>query len=196
MTSTQPNTASPAAGNFLRNLYFSRTVVQIVWAAVVIATAPASPAISVLLVVLYPLWDVICTVRDLRSNPQQTSRGLQIVNAVLGVAAAAGAGIFGNMQLRYAVAAFGVWALAAGLLQLGVGIARRKALKGQWAMMLSGAQSAAAGTAFLLGGLQGKVQVKDLGGYAVFGAVYFLVAGLLLHRKSLTEKEIAGAPGY
>jgi uncharacterized membrane protein HdeD (DUF308 family) len=193
MTSNQTSTHLPAAGNFLRNLYFSRTVVQIVWAAIVLATAPASPKLSVLLVVLYPLWDVICTVRDLRSNPQQTSKGLQQVNAVLGLAAAIGAGVFGSMQLRYAVAAFGIWALIAGLLQLGVGLARRKALKGQWAMVLSGVQSALAGTAFLLGGLQGKVHVKDLGGYAIFGGVYFLIAGLLLNRKSHAEKEIAGA---
>jgi hypothetical protein len=39
---------------------------------------------------------------------------------------------------------------------------------------------------FLLGRhivLQGKFHAKDLGGYAIFGAIYFLIAGILLSRK-------------
>jgi hypothetical protein len=50
-------------------------------------------------------------------------------------------------------------------------------------MILSGAQSTAAGVVFALGGLSGKFHIKDLGGYAIFGAIYFLVAGILLNRK-------------
>ena len=50
-------------------------------------------------------------------------------------------------------------------------------------MILSGAQSSAAGIAFILGGLAGKFHTKDMGGYAVFGAVYFLIGGILLSRK-------------
>ena len=81
------------------------------------------------------------------------------------------------------MAAFGGWAFIAGLLQLVVGVVRRQRLGGQWAMILSGAQSTAAGVAFVLGGLSGKVHIKDLGGYALFGALYFLIAGILLSRK-------------
>jgi hypothetical protein len=40
-----------------------------------------------------------------------------------------------------------------------------------------------AGAAFGFGGLHGKFHAKDLGGYAIFGAVYFLIAGILLSRK-------------
>ena len=50
-------------------------------------------------------------------------------------------------------------------------------------MILSGAQSTAAGFAFLLGGLSGKFDIKGIGGYAVFGAIYFLIGGILLSRK-------------
>ena len=78
---------------------------------------------------------------------------------------------------------FGAWAAAAGLAQLAVGIFRRKEFGGQWAMILSGLQSTAAGVAFILGALHGKTHIKDLGGYAIFGGVYFLIAGFLLHRK-------------
>ena len=50
-------------------------------------------------------------------------------------------------------------------------------------MILSGAQSTAAGIAFVLGGLGGKFHTKDMGGYAIFGAIYFLIGGILLSRK-------------
>ena len=50
-------------------------------------------------------------------------------------------------------------------------------------MILSGAQSMAAGITFVRGGLSGKFHMKDIGGYAVFGAIYFLVGGILLNRK-------------
>ena len=183
MVQDQASLSTSSSAHFLRNLYISRTAVQILWAAVVLATAPASPGLAVALTLLYPLWDVVCTVWDLRWNPQPTSRGLQRMNAILGVATAIAIGVFGSMQLRYAVAIFGAWALLAGVVQLGVGLARRRSLKGQWAMILSGAQSALAGTAFLVGGLREKMHIKDLGGYAIFGGVYFLIAGVLMHRK-------------
>jgi len=61
-------------------------------------------------------------------------------------------------------------------------------------MILSGLQSTAAGIAFGLGGLSGKVHVKDLGGYAIFGAIYFLIAGILLSRK-LSQASSAKAIG-
>lgn len=105
------------------------------------------------------------------------------MNAALGAITVVGIAVTAYSNPPYAVAIFGAWALIAGLLQLVVGILRRRHLGGQWAMILSGAQSTAAGVAFALGGLSGKFHIKDLGGYAIFGAVYFLVAGTLLNRK-------------
>ncbi|MBW8749679.1 MAG: hypothetical protein JF584_19415, partial [Acidobacteria bacterium] len=74
--------------------------------------------------------------------------------------------------------------------QLVAGLIRRKQLGGQWAMILSGAQSTEAGIAFVLGGLSGKLHAKDLGGYAIFGAVYFLIGGVLLSRKLSQVSEV------
>jgi hypothetical protein len=169
----------------LRNLYFVRTAFQVMWAAGVITTAIRQPQIAAVLFLLYPLWDVVCTVYDLNTSSQSGSaRTSQIVNAVLGVGAAIGIGLTVFHQPIYAVAVFGVWAFGAGLLQLVVGLIRRKQLGGgQWAMILSGAQSMIAGIAFLLGGLSDKSHIKDVGGYATFGALYFLIGGVLLTRK-------------
>ena len=169
----------------LRNLYFVRTAFQTVWAASVITTTIQQPQIAAVLFLLYPLWDVACTVYDLntssKSGSAQTS---QIINALLGVSAALGIGLTVFHQPIYSVAVFGVWAYGAGLLQLVLGLVRRKQLGGgQWAMILSGAQSMIAGVAYFLGGLWDKRHIKDVGGYAIFGAVYFLIGGILLTRK-------------
>lgn len=167
----------------LRTIYFTRTVVQFIWAVAIIAIAAKNPTAAATLLILYPLWDVACTLYDLKISAGENSVTTQYANAAVGILAAIGMGLTGYSHPPYAVAIFGGWALLAGLLQLAVGILRRQRLGGQWAMILSGVQSTAAGVAFALGGLSGKFHIKDLGGYAIFGAVYFLIAGILLGRK-------------
>jgi hypothetical protein len=169
----------------LRNLYFVRTAFQVFWAATIIITAMKQPVIAAILFLLYPLWDVACTVYDLNTSSKSGSaRTSQVINALLGVGAAIGIGLTVFHQPIYSVAVFGVWAFGAGLLQLVLGLIRRKQLGGgQWAMILSGAQSMIAGVAYFLGGLWDKRHIKDVGGYAVFGALYFLIGGFLLTRK-------------
>lgn len=168
----------------LRKLYFTRTIFQILWASAVITTSVTEPAIAGVLLIAYPLWDVACTVFDLKTSALEGSARIsQMINAALGIAAAAGIALTIFRDPAYGIAVFGAWALGAGLLQLAAGLIRRKQLGGQWAMILSGFQSMAAGAAFGLGGLQGKFHTKDLGGYAIFGAIYFLIAGILVSRK-------------
>jgi hypothetical protein len=178
----------------LRNLYFVRTAFQVAWAASVITTAINQPQIAAVLFLLYPLWDVACTVYDLNTSSRSGSaRTSQIINALLGVGAAIGIGLTVFHQPIYSVAIFGVWAFGAGLLQLVLGLIRRKQLGGgQWAMILSGAQSMIAGVAFLLGGLYDKRHIKDVGGYATFGAIYFLIGGILLTRKLSKSSGVEG----
>ncbi len=181
------STASPNAPlqAHLRNLYFTRTVVQLLWAAIVLMNAVRHPELAAGLLVFYPLWDVACTVYDLRASTRTVTGppAAQYVNTVLGVLAAIGISLTVFRSPQQAVAVFGAWAFAAGLAQLAVGIARRKQLGGQWAMILSGIQSTAAGVLFIVGALHGTKHIKDLGGYAVLGGVYFLIAGFLMHRK-------------
>ncbi|WP_446743664.1 DUF308 domain-containing protein [Silvibacterium acidisoli] len=169
----------------LRNLYFVRTAFQVTWASVVISTALTQPQLAAILFLLYPLWDVTCTVYDLKTSSQYgNTHTSQIINALLGVAAAIAIGITVFHKPTYAVAVFGFWAFGAGALQLIAGFVRRKQeLGGQWAMILSGAQSTIAGIAYFVGGLADKRHIKDVSGYAAFGAIYFLIGGILLTRK-------------
>ena len=182
-------TNSSESARSLRNLYFVRTVFQLIWAVAVLSTALTQPRFAAILLILYPLWDVACTLYDLRtSSLAGNARTSQVINALLGTATALGIALTVFSNPAYSIAIFGAWALAAGLLQLVAGLIRRKQLGGQWAMILSGAQSTAAGVAFVLGGLSGKFHAKDMGGYAIFGAVYFLIGGILLSRKLTTYK--------
>jgi hypothetical protein len=169
----------------LRNLYFTRTVVQLLWAGSILAIAVSNPALAAGLLILYPLWDVACTVYDLKASTRSASGPptAQYINLVLGLLATIAIALTVFKSPQQAVVTFGIWAGTAGLAQLAVGIARRKKLGGQWAMILSGLQSTAAGVVFILGGLHGKTHIKDLGGYAIFGGIYFLIAGIFLHRK-------------
>jgi uncharacterized membrane protein HdeD (DUF308 family) len=183
MSVTAPNEQLQA--HSLRNLYFTRTVVQLLWAGIVLAEAVSHPALAAGFLIFYPLWDVACTMYDLRASTRSIAGPptAQYVYVVLGILAAIGISLTVFKSPQQAVVTFGAWACAAGLAQLAVGISRRKVLGGQWAMILSGLQSTAAGLTFMVGALHGKTHVKDLGGYAIFGGVYFLVAGFLLNRK-------------
>jgi len=177
-------THSTESARSLRNLYFVRTVFQVIWAVAVLSTTSTQPHVAFILLIVYPLWDVACTLYDLStSRPTGSARSSQVINALLGSGTALGIALTVFSKPAYSIAIFGAWALGAGLLQLVVGLIRRKQLGGQWAMILSGAQSTAAGIAFVLGGLGGKFHTKDIGGYAIFGAIYFLIGGILLSRK-------------
>jgi hypothetical protein len=65
----------------------------------------------------------------------------QAVNVVASLAVA-GAVAFALPDMHGVLAVFGAWAILSGLLQLGAALGRWKTVGAQWAMILSGAQSA------------------------------------------------------
>ncbi|PXW51429.1 short repeat uncharacterized protein DUF308 [Methylobacterium sp. B4] len=90
------------------------------------------------------------------------------------------------------LAVFGVWAILSGLLQLATGVRRWNA-GAQWAMALSGAQSALAGTYFIFKANGASTPgITDIAPYAAFGAFYFLVSAVWLTvaqaRKGATQR--------
>jgi len=133
------------------------------------------------LLVLYPAWDALANVLDARQSGGLRHNPAQRLNAVvsLGVAVAIGlALIFGPGA---AIGVFGVWALAAGLFQLVVAVRRWRTTAGQWAMILSGAQSALAGGFFVKQATDGvPLDVSSVTPYVAFGACYFMVSAAWL----------------
>jgi uncharacterized membrane protein HdeD (DUF308 family) len=86
-----------------------------------------------------------------------------------------------TQSLNAALGVFGAWAVLAGVLQLLAGLRRWRSVGSQWAMVLSGAQSALAGLFFVKGALGPAVPgIEAFAPYAAFGAFYFLVSAIAL----------------
>ncbi|MDQ0382585.1 hypothetical protein [Amycolatopsis thermophila] len=174
---------SPAAGGIahaLRRLYFVRFAFAIVWAVLLFVTTKSEiGAVGVVLVVLYPLFDVAAAIVDARSSRATGSaRGLY-VNIVISLAAAVGVGVAASSGVPAVLRVWGAWAIVAGLVQLIVAIVRRK-MGGQWPMILSGGISVLAGANFVIGASAANPSLSTVAGYAVLGGIFFLVSAIRL----------------
>jgi uncharacterized membrane protein HdeD (DUF308 family) len=179
---TLVGTTPASVPSALRKLYFLRFTFAAVWAALLFTTAGTLGALSVTLLLVYPLFDVAAAVVDVRSakangGPARFLYVNIVISslAVVGLAAAATSGIPAVLRV------WGAWAITSGLVQLVVGAGRRE-LGGQWPMIISGALSTAAGTSFLAQAGGGDPELGSLAGYAFLGGVFFLVSALRLNR--------------
>jgi uncharacterized membrane protein HdeD (DUF308 family) len=78
---------------------------------------------------------------------------------------------------------WGAWAIVAGLVQLIVAVPRRS-MGGQWPMILSGGISVLAGGSFIASAGAEQPALTSAIGYAVPGAIFFLLSALRLGRTS------------
>lgn len=176
-------TGVPAA---LRKLYLLRFAFAAVWAVLLFATAGTLGPLSATLLVIYPLFDVACAVADVRTTRANGGpvRGLY-VNIALSTLTAVGLAVAASSGIPAVLRVWGVWAVAAGLVQLIVGAARRR-LGGQWAMIAGGAISTLAGASFVAQASTDDAALGSLAGYAFLGGVFFLVSALRLTRGART----------
>ncbi|WP_043635426.1 membrane protein [Nonomuraea candida] len=174
-----PN-ARPAAAA-LRNLYVMRFGFALVWAVLLFLTGPATGPVSVVLLVIYPLFDVTAAVIDLRSSGAARPAAALYVNLTLSLLAAIGLAATAATGVPAVLRVWGAWAITAGIVQLIVAVSRRT-LGGQWPMILSGAISTIAGTTFILQAGTPAAALTSLAGYATAGGVFFLISALRLHR--------------
>jgi uncharacterized membrane protein HdeD (DUF308 family) len=184
MTTTTPtSTGTAAAASSLRTLYFVRFAFAIVWAALVFITAPAAGSslgfAIVALLVLYPLFDVAAAIVDSRSNRGTGATPLLYVNMALSLLAAIGLAVASASGASAVLVVWGAWATTAGAVQLIVAL-RRRALGGQWAMIISGGLSVFVGAAFVAMASGASASVMSVGGYAALGGILFLVSALRL----------------
>ncbi|MFC4535512.1 hypothetical protein [Sphaerisporangium dianthi] len=166
----------------LRNLYLVRFGFALIWAVLLFLTGPAAPGpVGVTLLVIYPLFDVAAAIVDLRSSKAARPAAALYVNLALSLLAAIGLAATATSGVPAVLRVWGAWAITAGIVQLIVAVSRR-GLGGQWAMILSGAISAIAGTAFILQAGTPTASLTNLAGYATVGGVFFLISALRLHR--------------
>jgi uncharacterized membrane protein HdeD (DUF308 family) len=163
----------------LRRLYFVRFAFALVWAALLFVTASSLGPVSVALLVLYPLFDVAAAIVDARSAKETKPVLGLYVNIAISLLAAAGLAVAASSGIPGVLRVWGTWAVVAGLVQLAVGVGRR-ALGGQWPMILSGGISVLAGTSFILQATKDGASLVNLAGYALLGGVFFLVSALRL----------------
>ena len=165
----------------LRRLYFVRFAFAIVWAFVMFTTAKHLGPLAVTLLVLYPLFDVAAAIVDARASRTTGSPTLPYVNVAVSLLAAVGLGIAGTSGIPAVLRVWGAWAVVAGLIQLIVAVTRRK-MGGQWPMIVSGGISVLAGGSFIAGASADNPALTNAVGYAIPGAIFFLIAAIRLGR--------------
>jgi hypothetical protein len=178
MSNTNPSPLQRAA--WLRKLYFIRAAFSFAWVALAFTVAKGSPALASGLLVVYPAWDALANLLDARMSGGARANPTQVLNAWMSGLVTVAVIVSLALQMQVILVIFGAWAIVAGLLQLATAIRRRKVDRGQWVMMLSGAQSALAGAFFIAHQGSAAPVVQTLAGYAAVGAVYFLISGLVI----------------
>ncbi|WP_202867777.1 hypothetical protein [Kribbella pittospori] len=168
----------------LRTLYYVRFGFALVWAILMMAVDTKINPGTVVLLLIYPLFDVAAAVIDFRSSgstrpkaPLYLNMGLSLLTAV-GLAVAAASGIPSVLRV------WGVWAISAGIVQLIVAVLRYR-LGGQWAMILSGGISVLAGGSFIVMAGGPNASLTTVAGYAILGGIFFLISAIRLHRLAL-----------
>ncbi|MCS3451664.1 MULTISPECIES: DUF308 domain-containing protein [Bradyrhizobium] len=165
---------------WLRSYYLGRAIFSVAWvAAAVLFSGQAGPA--AVLFVIYPAWDGIANLADARVNGGLKANPSQALNVAVSAITTL-AVIVALSHSSYAVlAVFGGWAILAGVLQLYTGVRRWRHYGAQWAMILSGGQSALAG-GYMISQSVGTVAptILDVAPYAGFGAFYFLLSAIWL----------------
>lgn len=181
---TKPGTvSSPSSGSkaALRNLYAVRFVFALAWAGLLATNASQLSALTITLLLLYPLFDVVAAVYDLRSFAAAPQRVALIVNTALSLATAIGLAFAVAAGIPDVLRVWGAWAITAGIVQLIVGAQRRR-LGGQWPMILSGGISVLAGGSFVASASGENASLGSLAGYATLGGIFFAVSAFRLHR--------------
>jgi hypothetical protein len=186
------NTSNSAAvvgtAKAFRKLYFTRTTFSIVWILLVVTMAKTNATIATLLFIIYPAWDALATYFDIKANPPNVNKTPQYVNVGISIITTI-AIIFALQQgIPSALLVFAVWATLTGLIQLILGLRRRKQFGGQWPMIISGGQSMLAGGLMFAMAHAPNQGIVTLAGYSAFGAFYFLLAAIRLGKTVRTAE--------
>ncbi|MFF1299556.1 MULTISPECIES: hypothetical protein [unclassified Streptomyces] len=178
----------------LRSLYLIRVAFSLIWVALVVTTSSSLVStdrptlIAAVLLVIYPLWDVIATLLERRMAGIGSTDRVGAANMALGLATAAGMIIAAFSTVGTALALFGIWALLSGAIQVVVAIGRRRTVGAQWPMAISGGLSVLAGASFAAMSASATSSLSSVAGYSAVGAFWFLVSAAALSIRSRREK--------
>lgn len=183
--------AAPSSSGWLKGYYFVRFAVSAAWVALAVTVAANAPALAAVMLVAYPAWDALANVADANRSGGLAANRSQLLNAVASTLTAVAVAVALGRGMHAVLAVFGVWAVLSGLFQLRTGVRRWRSHGAQWAMILSGAQSALAGGFFVFTAAGTRpVGIADVAPYAAFGAFYFFLSAAWL---TVTEARAARA---
>ncbi|MFC9916605.1 DUF308 domain-containing protein [Streptomyces sp. NPDC127197] len=191
-TVTSSTTTTTPSG--LRSLYLIRVAFSLIWVALVVTTSASlvstdkPTVIAAVLLVIYPLWDVIATLLERRMAGTGSTDHVGTTNMAIGLAATAGMIIAVFSTIGTALLVFGIWAFLSGAIQLVVAIRRRRTVGAQWPMVISGGLSVLAGASFAAMSASATSSLSTVAGYSAFGAFWFLVSVIALSIRSRREK--------
>ncbi len=185
MSSAHP--LSPqSSSQWLQAYYFLRAGISVGWIALAVLLGPG---IGAALLIAYPAWDALANLLDARRNGGLGRNPTQMLNVVVSVGTAVAIAWALTLGMAATLNVFGAWAILSGLLQLATAVRRWKRESGQWVMILSGAQSAAAGAFFLKLASSGiPLDVTTVAPYAALGAVYFLISAIWLTVRNARQR--------
>lgn len=182
MTQRLDDTPDLAENNaWLKRYYFTRAGFSVVWVAAAFGLAYSTTAIVAALLVIYPAWDAIGNLVDAQRNGGLQRNPTQAFNMAVSTVTTVAVAVALTKSMNAVLGVFGVWAALTGLLQLATAIRRWKSSGGQWPMILSGLQSTAAGSGFVIKAVGTAVpQITAIAPYVAFGAFYFVVSAIWL----------------
>jgi uncharacterized membrane protein HdeD (DUF308 family) len=184
----------PSSSGWLRSYYFTRFAFSAAWVALALTVASHAPTLAAVMLVTYPAWDALANLVDGRRNGGLSRNKTQLLNLIVSTMTAVAVAVALGDSMSSVLIVFGVWATLAGIFQLATAIRRWKSYGAQWAMILSGAQSALAGVFFVEKAFGPEhVKIATVAPYAAFGAFYFLVAAVWLTVSSARKSEMGTA---
>jgi uncharacterized membrane protein HdeD (DUF308 family) len=181
MLTQNTNTLAQASNAWLKSYYFVRFGVSALWVALAFTIANMMPPLATVMLVAYPAWDALANYVDARRAGGLGRNNSQLLNVVISMLTTLAVAVALTRSMNAVLAVYGVWAVLSGLFQLTTAVRRWKTNGAQWAMILSGAQSALAGIFFvIMAGGVADIGITDVAPYAAFGAFYFLVSAVWL----------------
>lgn len=180
MQSNENNQQSSTAA-WLKRYYFLRFGVSTIWVILAFTIARNAPTLAAIMLVSYPVWDAVANFLDARRNGGLIRNKSQMLNFIVSILTAIAIAIALGQSMNAVLTVFGVWAIFSGVFQLITAVRRWKFVGAQWAMILSGGQSALAGAAFVFMATgQRIISIADIAPYAAFGALYFFISAVWL----------------
>lgn len=140
---------APSSNAWLKSYYYLRFAVSAAWVAVAFTVAKNDPPLAAVMLVAYPVWDALANYVDARRAGGLSRNRSQLLNVVVSIVTAIAVAIALGRSMNAVLSVYGVWAVASGAFQLLTALRRWKTNGAQWAMILSGAQSALAGLFFV-----------------------------------------------